>query len=122
LIHGAFDAAEFPYDPRPHTAGASFVVGRLSRAADPTTGKPAIDKYPADLWAQYAAIPYRPLKARVMGWSAAIERHCGPPPDWAEVLPAGAESSQKFLAKLHALVPGLSAAGLTPWRASRWPF
>lgn len=50
-----------------------------------------------------------------MGWSMEIERHCGKPPEWAEVLPQGAESSQEFLAKIHCLVPGVGCC------AENWP-
>ncbi len=107
IIRGAFCMDDFLCAPRPHTAGKPFIIGRLSRAAR--------DKYPHDLWRQYEAIPYRPLRARVMGWSAEIEAHCGPPPDWAEVLPPNAETPNQFLASLHCLAPG---CGSTP---ENWP-
>ncbi len=96
LIRGAFDTEEFPYRPKPHAAGEEFVVGRISRP-DPT-------KFHADTWSLLEAIPYRPLKVRVLGWSREVEQKLGPPPFWAEVLPAGAESARDFLSTLHCLV------------------
>jgi hypothetical protein len=106
IIRGAFDLGEFPFIPLPHRQRECFVVGRLSRKGP--------DKFPADLWEQYAKVPH-PIKARVMGWSNEIQVKCGPPPRWAEVLPEGAETAQEFLGKLHCLVPGI---GGTP---ENWP-
>lgn len=114
LIRGAFDPTEFPFNPLPHNPGEPFIIGRLSRAECCKTKCPAYDKYPKDLWAQYADL-YRPLKARVMGWSDALAKHCGNPPEWAECLPQGAETSRAFLSKIHCLVPGLGCC------AENWP-
>jgi glycosyltransferase involved in cell wall biosynthesis len=50
-----------------------------------------------------------------MGWSAEIEAHCGPPPEWAECLKQGAETSQEFLSKIHCLVQGVGCC------AENWP-
>lgn len=114
LIRGAFDISEFPFKPWPHVRGEPFVVGRLSRAYGQPGNVPALDKFPRDLWEQYARIPHA-IKARVMGWSAEIEVRCGTPPAWAEVLPQNAETSQEFLAKIHCLVPGIACC------AENWP-
>jgi glycosyltransferase involved in cell wall biosynthesis len=116
-IRGAFDVEEFPFRPKPVVEGEPFVIGRLSRSVGKPANVPALEKYPRDLWAQYAAIRARipHLKARVMGWCAGIEEKCGPPPEWAEVLPDCAETAQEFLASLHCLVPGI---GCTP---ENWP-
>jgi hypothetical protein len=94
IIRGAFDIGEFPLRPMAHKPGEPFVVGRLSRAAS--------EKFSPRTWNIYreAAIP---IAARVMGWSAAVEARVGPPPRWAECLPAGAETAQAFLAGLHCL-------------------
>jgi glycosyltransferase involved in cell wall biosynthesis len=105
LIRGAFDASEFQHNPLPHMPGKPFIVGKLCRAYN-TDGQPALEKYPADLWAQYARISH-PIHARVMGWGPEIEEKCGPPPSWAEVLPQGAETVQQFLESIHCLVPGI---------------
>ena len=107
LIRGAFDVASFPFQPLPHAWGEPFIVGRLSRAYGEPGHQPALDKFPRDLWQQYEAIPHRPIKARVMGWSAELEQHCGKPPEWAECLPQGAETSREFLSKIHCLAPGI---------------
>jgi hypothetical protein len=123
VIRGAFDAGEFKYNPKPHKPGEAFAVGKLASHGYMTAVNPdgththgaRLDKWPADLWAQYAAIPYRPLKARVMGWCEAVEAKCGPPPEWAEVLPQGAETTQQFLESIHCLVPGI---GCCP---ENWP-
>lgn len=108
-ISGAFDVEEFPFRPKPIVEGEPFVIGRLSRSVGKPANQPALEKYPIDLWSQYADIRTRipHLKARVMGWCAGIEEKCGPPPEWAEVLPDCAETSQEFLASLHCLVPGI---------------
>jgi glycosyltransferase involved in cell wall biosynthesis len=94
LIRGAFDCTEFPFQPRQRRAGEQFVVGRLSR--------PAAEKFHPDTWNIYGGIPQ--VRARVMGWNAAVQRRLGPPPDWAEVLAPCSQSSREFLASLHALV------------------
>jgi glycosyltransferase involved in cell wall biosynthesis len=108
-IRGAFDIAEFPFSPKPVVEGGPFVIGRLSRSSGNPSKIPAVEKYPADLWQQYAAIKRRipSLRARVMGWNAGIEEKCGPPPEWAETLPDCSESVQDFLGSLHCLVPGI---------------
>ena len=107
-IRGAFDCAEFPFAPLHHAPGTPFIIGRLSRAVDLVDPRrPIFEKFPHDLWEQYAAIPYRPLRARVMGWHPGIESRCGKPPPWAEVFPQGAMSSREFLGSIHALVPGV---------------
>jgi glycosyltransferase involved in cell wall biosynthesis len=106
IIRGAFDPAEFPERVKKHPSGERFIIGRLSR-----TGP---DKFPPDLWAQYAKIPH-PASVRVMGWSLELEDKCGQPPTWAETLPERRETAQDFLASIHALVPGLDA---TP---ENWP-
>ncbi len=97
LIHGAFDAEEFPFQPRSHKPGEPFVVGRLSRSDQ--------RKFSPDTWEVYSAVPN--VRARVMGWSNVIRQRLGKPPEWAETLEVGAESSLVFLRSLHALViPG----------------
>ncbi len=108
-IRGAFDVEEFPFRPKPVVEGEPFVIGRLSRSSGNPSKIPALEKYPADLWRQYAAIKERipSLHARVMGWNAGIEEKCGPAPEWAETLPDASESVQEFLGSLHCLVPGI---------------
>jgi hypothetical protein len=96
VIRGAIAAEEFPPAPRPHAAGEVFVVGRISRAEP--------DKFPRNLWPVYGRVPHC-LRARVLGWSAAIEARLGPAPAWAECFPAGSLATAGFLATLHAMVP-----------------
>lgn len=98
LCNGWLDVTEFPFRPKPYRPrNGSFIVGRLSRS-DPR-------KFSRHLWSIYGQIPR--VRARVMGWSDRIECRCGPPPEWAEVLPKGAEPVQAFLGGLHAVVhPG----------------
>ncbi len=93
LIRGAFDAAEFPFAPRPHTDQGTFFVGRLSR----------IDrhKWHTDTWKIYEEIPWPRVRARVMGWGEAIQEHVGTPPSWVETLSPCDETPQTFLASLH---------------------
>lgn len=101
IIPGAFDPEEFPLNPLPHKPGEIFTIGRISRNG--------VDKFPADLWAQYDRVNH-PKRVRIMGWSAEVERQCGKPPVWAEVLEENAETPQAFLSSLHALAPGVGCA------------
>jgi glycosyltransferase involved in cell wall biosynthesis len=50
-----------------------------------------------------------------MAWDRQVERKLGPPPDWAECLPAGAESPGRFLGSLHAMLQINGGAG------ENWP-
>jgi len=95
LIRGALSWEEFPFRPLEHAARAPLVVGRISR--------PAADKYSIRTWAVYRRIPH-PIRARLMAWDRAVERKLGPPPPWAECLPAGGETPQEFFRKLHCMV------------------
>ncbi len=115
LIRGALDESFLEVKPLPHTPGEPFIIGRMSRAYGADGKSPCYEKFPQDLWKQYEAITYRPLRARVMGWSPEIEAYCGKPPEWAEVLPAGAEPPQHFLSTIHCLVPGIGCI------AENWP-
>ncbi len=101
LIRGAFCREEFSFRPLAHPRGTPLVIGRLSRAA--------ADKYSANTWPIYRRIPHR-IRARVMAWDREVQRKLGPPPPWAECLPAGAESSQEFFAKLHCMMQVNGAA------------
>lgn len=105
-IRGAFSWDEFPFRPLTHEPGTPFVVGRISRAA--------ADKYSNKTWLIYQRIPH-PIKARLMGWSGQIEKKLGRPPEWAQCLPAEAETPQQFLGKLHCMVPINGGAG------ENWP-
>jgi len=96
LIRGPLELAEFDFRPRSHRPGEPFVLGRLSRAAP--------DKFSSNTWPIYAAVPYQARRARILGWSRQVESKLGPPPDWAETLAAGSESSERFLASLHCLL------------------
>ncbi len=106
LIRGAFDVSAFPFNPRRHRAGEPLVVGRLSRAAR--------DKYSSNTWPILRRIPY-PVRARLMAWSAEVEAKLGRPPEWAQCLPAGAETPQQFLSRLHCMLQVNGGAG------ENWP-
>ncbi len=105
-IRGAFAWEEFPFRPRGRAPGEPLVVGRISRAAP--------DKFAADSWSVYARVKH-PIRVRVLGWSAAVERKLGRRPDWAECLPPGAESPERFFASLHAMLQ------LNGGAAENWP-
>jgi len=105
-IRGAFFADEFPFRPRSHEPDAPLVVGRISRAVP--------EKFAPDTWAIYGKIP-RPVKARVLGWSRAVEEKLGPPPPWAECLAPGDETPQQFLGSLHAMLQ------VNGGEAENWP-
>ncbi len=101
IIPGAFDPSDFPFRPPPHKPGEPFVCGRISRP-DPL-------KFSPDLWDAYRGVPN--IRARIMGWSAAVEEHCGKPPEWATVLRKRSEPARAFYGKLHAIIhPGGEAA------------
>lgn len=95
-IHGAFGWDDFPFLPQPRAAGRPFVIGRISRASP--------DKFSCRTWAIYGQIR-GPVRARVMAWDRQIEKRLGPPPAWAECLPAAAEPAAEFLRTLHCLLP-----------------
>lgn len=97
LIRGAFAVDEWPFRPRPHAIDEEFIVGRLAR--------PDKDKWSANIWKIYGAIPYDRLRARMMGWTIGLAQKCGPPPKWAECLPPQAEPAQDFFARLHCCLP-----------------
>ena len=40
-----------------------------------------------------------------MDWDDRLTDKCGRPPEWAEALPANAESPQRFLPQVHCLLP-----------------
>jgi hypothetical protein len=95
LIRGALACEEFPLRPLAHAMDSPLVVGRISRAAP--------DKFSANTWPIYRRVPH-PIRARVMAWDRQIEQKVGPPPPWAECLPAGRETPQEFFGKLHCMV------------------
>jgi hypothetical protein len=105
-IRGAFFCDEFPFQPLPHEPKRPFVIGRISRAAP--------DKYARNTWDLYRRIPH-PIDVRVMGWNRQVENKLGRPPEWAECLPAGAETSRQFLGTLHAMLQVNGGAG------ENWP-
>jgi glycosyltransferase involved in cell wall biosynthesis len=105
LIRGAFFPDEFPFQFRPRTADEPLVLGRLCR--------PSADKFPRDFWQLFRQVD-RPIRLRVMGWTATLQRLLGPPPSWADVLPPAAVPAQTFLASLHAMV-AISGTAVENW-------
>ena len=95
VIRGALSAEEFPFLPAAHGSGELFTIGRISRAA--------ADKFSPRTWKVYEKVPH-PVRARVLGWSEEVRARLGPPPRWAECLPAGSQVAQQVLATLHAMV------------------
>ena len=95
VIRGALAAQEFPFRPLAHRPGEVFTIGRISRAA--------ADKYSPRTWEIYGKVPH-PVRARVLGWGPEVRTRLGPPPRWAECLPAGNQAPQEFLQVLHAMV------------------
>ena len=106
LIRGAFDVGEFPFRPLRRRPGEIFAIGRISR--------PAADKFSSRTWKIYGRVPH-PLRARVLGWEAEVRARLGPPPTWAECLPAGSRTPQEFLATLAAMVHASGSA------VENWP-
>ncbi|HUU95391.1 MAG TPA: glycosyltransferase [Phycisphaerae bacterium] len=96
-IRGAFDVAEFPFQPRAHDHREQFVLGRLARGAP--------DKWSTNWWPICNRIPH-PLRVRCMAWHPSVERATGKPPKElaVDLLPSCAEPSQAFLGSLHAML------------------
>lgn len=95
VIRGALAVEEFPFHPLAHDRGGIFTIGRISRAA--------ADKFSPRTWQIYGKVPH-PLSVRVLGWAEEVRARLGPPPRWAECLPAGSQVVQQFLPTLHAMV------------------
>jgi len=115
LIRGAFDWEEFPHRPRPHCPGEPFVVGRLSR--------PDADKFSRYTWQLYSDVRRRipELRVRIMGWAPRVEIQTGLAPQWADVLPQRAESSQQLLASLHVYCQANGNRWDEPRSMENWP-
>ena len=96
LVRGALDMKEIPFAPRARADGEPFTIGRLSRA-DPA-------KFSVQTWEVLRRVAVWPKRARVLGWSDKVQAKLGAPPEWAEVLPPGAEPATQFLQSLHAMV------------------
>ncbi len=106
VIHGAFDCAEFPYQPAPGPEpGQPWRLGRISR--------PHSAKYPPWLWEMFLEIWTRNLvHFEALGWSEDAEAKCGPPPrGGATGYPPGSVHPATFLSQLHVLVQLSDPAG-----------
>jgi hypothetical protein len=106
LIHGAFDPADFPFEPRPHESGEPFVIGRLSR--------PDPDKWSSSLWPILQGVPYTARRACVMGWNKKTQQKAGAPPKWAECHPPQSLPVPMFLGRCHAML-GLNGGARENW-------
>ena len=95
-IRGAFEIADFPFQPRKRAR--EFVIGKLSRAAP--------SKWPTDLWAIGEKVREGEPHARLlcMAWDQYLPIHLGEPPAWATCLPANTLTSQEFLSQCHVLL------------------
>jgi glycosyltransferase involved in cell wall biosynthesis len=95
LIRGAFDPAEFAFQPRPHSPGEEFVIGRISRAAP--------EKFSPRTWEIYRRVSHA-VRVRVLGWNPLVAAKIGAPPPGVQCLSPGTETVPDFLRSLHALV------------------
>jgi glycosyltransferase involved in cell wall biosynthesis len=97
LIHGAFDAESFPFQPRPHIPGEPFVVGTIGRAVGA--------KWPKRLASILAAARERtPVDGNWLGWHPSVERYSGQVPPWVRTRLPGAVPIAEFLSECHALL------------------
>ncbi len=94
LIRGALDIDEFPYHPRARQSDDPLVIGRLSRS-DPK-------KFSPDTWSICDAVPN--TRIRLMGWDTTVRGKIGNPPENAEIMAKGTESSVEFLQSLHLML------------------
>ncbi len=72
LIRGAFFPDEFEFNPRQHTPGGRFVIGKLAR--------PDVDKWSSNHWPILERVPYPQREALCMGWTDKLESKLGAPP------------------------------------------
>jgi len=94
LIRGAFDLAEFGYQPKPRDLHGVFNVCRISRAA--------VEKFPPHSWSIYEQIPM--CRALALGFGPAVEAVTGEPPCWVNCFPAGSLNTLDVLRSAHAFV------------------
>lgn len=97
LIRGAFDVADWPFQPRLHGADEPFVVGRASR--------PDQDKWSSHTWPIYSRIQYRHRRALMLGMDDKTHEKCGTPPTWADCLKPTAIPAVDFFRQLHCTLP-----------------
>jgi len=96
-IPAAFEPKFFPFEPREYDGG-NFVVGAIGRD-DPSKWPARILKV---LKAAKARVPK--LRGRFLGWTPAVEKWSGKPPDWVQCFPPGYVTSSAFLCDTHALI------------------
>lgn len=97
LIRGAFDVDEWPFAPRRHARGESFVVGRAAR--------PDQDKWSSNTWPIYNRIQYRNKRALMLGMDDHTHQKLGKPPAWADCLKPMAIKTIDFFRQLHCTLP-----------------
>ena len=97
LIHGAFDAHEWMFQPRPHTRGEPFVIGRAAR--------PDADKWSSNTWPIYGRIQYRQKRALMLGMDERTHKKLGKAPAWADCLQPLAIPARQFFSTLHCMLP-----------------
>jgi hypothetical protein len=97
IIPGAFEMADFPFEPSPRCR-REFVVGRLAR--------PDRTKWNRSLFSIMAALRERRTAAEMlcMGWNRETEAKCGTAPTWAKGFAPESMTSQYFLSQCHALL------------------
>ena len=96
VIPGAFEIDDFPYAPAKRDS--SFVVGKLAR--------PAITKWPRDLWDTIGKVRSGSgvdVRALCMAFGHALRSHVGVPPEWVTSLAANELDSVTFLSRCHVL-------------------
>lgn len=107
LIRGAFDWTDWPYQPRAHPPGGTFVLGKVAR--------PDMDKWSSNLWSIYGRVQYRQRRALVMGLSPESAKKLGTLPEWAEWLRPNDRPVQKYLKEIHCMLTVNGGA------AENWP-
>jgi len=96
-IPGGFWLDDWPYAPKSHQPGETFVLGRVSRAD--------AGKFSSNTWPIWSEVAYANKEGRVLGYRAEkLEKKLGKPPEWVKTYEPGKVDAKEFHRGLHALV------------------
>lgn len=96
-IRGAFDVAEWEFNPRPHKRGEQFIFGRVAR--------PDNDKWSSNTWSIYGRVQYPAKHAIMLGMNEKTHKKLGPAPSWSTCYQPMAIDVKDYYQRLHALAP-----------------
>jgi hypothetical protein len=97
LIRGAFDLAEWQFNPRPHVLHEEYFVGRVAR--------PDLDKWSSNTFPIYDRIQVQKKRGILLGVDQRTQEKLGKPPWWIDCLRPLAIPVHDFYSRLHCLLP-----------------